>query len=97
MVALLAHNLPDPSGAPLPMPALTMTRSMPPNSSESSANTFGTCSWSLTSSAATATEMPGCALDQFGLQFVEPVDAAGAQREVAALGRKCAGHALTEP
>src|SRR6185312_15636875 len=59
MVALLAHSLPEPSLAPLPMPALTMMRSMPPSSSLSPANTLGTASWSLTSSAATATVMPG--------------------------------------
>ena len=63
MVALFAHSLPEPSGAPLPMPALTMIRSMPPSSSDSSANTFGTCSWSLTSSAATATLIAGYCCD----------------------------------
>src|ERR1700739_3825573 len=35
MVALLAHSLPEPSGAPLPIPALTITRSIPPSSSDS--------------------------------------------------------------
>jgi len=42
MVALFARSLPLPSGAPLPIPALTMTRSSPPNSAASAANTTGT-------------------------------------------------------
>jgi hypothetical protein len=34
---------------------------------------------------------------QLGLQLVESVDAAGAQREITALGRECARHPLTQP
>ena len=38
----------------------------------------------------------GMALEQFGLQLVEPVDAAGAQRQVTALGGELAGHARAQ-
>src|SRR5271166_5793718 len=63
MVFLFAHSLPVPIRPPLPMPALTMMRSMPPSSSLSSANTFGTCSWSRTSSVATAILIDGYCCD----------------------------------
>ena len=69
---------------------------MPPNSSETSAKTFGTCSWSFTSSEATATDYAGMPLEQLGLQLVEPVDPAGAQRKVAPFGGERASHAFTE-
>ena len=73
-----------------------MTRSIPPNSSESSANTFGTCSWSFTSSEATAIVMPGCCSSSSALQLVESVGAPGTQREVAPLGRERPGHARAQ-
>ena len=54
-VSLLASNRPVPSGAPLPRPALTTTRSRLPKSSRNARNTSKTASWSLTSSARIST------------------------------------------
>ncbi|SLJ17607.1 Uncharacterised protein [Mycobacteroides abscessus subsp. abscessus] len=61
-VARLASARPVPSRAPLPIPALTITRSRPPSSARSSAKTRGTAAWSSTSSARTATVMSGWAV-----------------------------------
>src|SRR4051812_23144865 len=59
--ARLAHALPDPMEAPLPMPALTMNRSSPPSRATSSGTTVATDSGSSTSIAAVSTRMPGWA------------------------------------
>jgi len=85
MVALLAHNLPDPSGAPLPIPALTMMRSMPPSSSESSAKHLRHLLVVIDVERGDRDGDAGMTLEQFGLQLVEPVGAAGTQRQVTAL------------
>src|SRR4051812_48449221 len=94
--ARLAHALPVPTEAPLPMPALTITRSNPPRRSASAGTTVATDSGSSTSSTAVSTRIPGMGVQQLLLQGLEAVGTAGGEREVAAHRGEPAGHALAE-
>src|SRR3990167_126901 len=66
-VCRLASKRPLPMGWPLPRPALTITRSIEPNSSLKARNTSKTWAWSFTSSARTATRTPECLLSSSAL------------------------------
>ena len=96
MVALLAHSLPDPSGAPLPMPALTMIAVDPAQFVGELGEHLRHLLVVVDVQGGDRHRDAGVTLEQLGFELVEPVGAAGAQRQVAALRGECAGHARAQ-
>ncbi len=73
------------------MPALTITRSMPPSASDSSPNTFGTVVVVDVQRGYGDVDVR-IALREFSFEFLEPFGTTGAQGQVTALGGERAGH-----
>ena len=94
--ARFAHALPVPIEAPLPMPALTMNRSSPPSRVGQLRDDAGDRLGVVDVHRRHLHPDAGVGGEQFLLQRLEPVDAAGGEREVAAHGGEPAGHALAE-
>ena len=95
--ARLAHALPVPIDAPLPMPALTMHAVEPAEP----VGQLGDDAWRPPSGSSTSSRRrldpdAGVGGEQLLLQRLEPVGAAGGERQVAAHGGEPAGHALAE-
>ena len=78
------------------MPALTTMRSMPPSSSVELGEHLRHLFVVVDVKRGDRDGDAGMTFEQFGPQFVEPVGASRAQRQVAPLGRERAGHARTE-